>query len=117
MQRGNARRGGCDGRPRQGYYPMWGIDSPYRDTNIDDLYRHREATLMNRYIVPPSDVIDKHRAKQGRQLLGNTAYKLLKPGIAIEDIVTAVIVIACLAATFYVVFGPTIDTCLDKLGV
>ena len=95
---------------------MWGIEDPYRETNIDDLYRYREVKLMNRYIVPPSDVIDKRRARQGRQLLGNTAYKLLKPGIAVEDVLVSLVIIAWIAVMFEATFGPTLDVCMDKLG-
>ena len=116
QQRWKTRRGGCDGRPRQGFYPMWGIEDPYRETNIADLYRYNEVKLMNRYIVPPSDVIDKRRARQGRQLLGNTAYKLLKPGIAVEDVVVSLVIIAWIAVMFEATFGPTLDVCMDKLG-
>lgn len=116
QQRWKTRRGGCDGRPRQGFYPMWGIEDPYRETNIDDLYRYNEVKLMNRYIVPPSDVIDKRRARQGRQLLGNAAYKLLKPGIAVEDVVVSLVIIVWIAVMFEATFGPTLDVCMDKLG-
>ena len=110
------RRGSRQAKPRRQMYPVWGIEDPYRETNIDDLYRYHEAKLMNRYIVPPSDVIDKRRARQGRQLLGNTAYKLMKPGLAVEDIVTALIVIVWLAVMLEAAFGPTLDICMDKLG-
>ena len=95
---------------------MWGIEDPYRETNIDDLYRYREVKLMNRYIVPPSDVIDKRRARQGRQLLGNTAYKLVRPGFAVEDLIVALVVVACLAVMAYASAGPAMDACMDKLG-
>ena len=95
---------------------MWGIEDPYRETNIADLYRYNEVRLMNRYIVPPSDVIDKRRARKGGQLLGNIAYKLLKPGIAVEDIVVLLAVIVGLVVMFEATFGPTLDMCMDKLG-
>ena len=116
QQRRKTRRGGYDGRPRQGFYPMWGIEDPYEYTNIADLYRHNEAKLMYRYIVPPSDVIDKRRAKRGKATLGDTAYKLLRQGIAVEDLVIVLIVAAGMFLMTSVIAGPDMDACMDKLG-
>lgn len=96
---------------------MWGIEDPYRETNAHELYRYGERGLLNRYIVPPSDVLDKRRAREGRPLLGNTAYKLLKPGVAVEDVVVAIVIVALLAFSAYAALGPAMDRCLDAMGV
>ena len=70
---------------------------------------------MNRYIVPPSDVLDKRRAREGKPLLGDTAYKLLKPGFAVEDLAIALVVAFGLIITTYAI-GPGMDACIDALG-
>lgn len=71
---------------------------------------------MYRYIVPPSDVIDKRRAKRGKAVLGETAYKLLRPGFAVEDLVVVLIVVAWMFLMTSMIAGPDMDACMDALG-
>ena len=113
--RGKGRRGEFAARPRQTHYPMWGIDDPYRGTNAHELYRYGERGLLNRYIVPPSDVIDKRRAIDGKPLLGNAAYELLKPGVAVEDIIIGLLV-AGFMYLLSIPVGAGIDGYLESMG-
>lgn len=109
-RRGTSRQA----QPRQTFYPMWG-ETPYRETNVRELYRYGEPGLLTRFIVPPSDVIDKRRHRSGRKLLGDTAYKLLMPGFAVEDVVVALLVVAFLVLLSQPV-GAGIDGYIEAMG-
>lgn len=115
MNAKDIRRGKFADRPRQGFYPMWGIDDPYRETNAHELYRYGEPGLLTRYIVPPSDVVDKRRVEAGKKPLGDVAYKLLKPGLAVEDVVLALLAVALLLLMSYPM-GVALDGYLEMMG-
>jgi len=94
-------------------YPQWG--RPQRESNVRELYRYGEKGLLTRYIIPPADVVDKRRASEGKPLLGNIAYKLLRYGLAVEDVV-----IGLLGAGFRwllsIPVGAGIDGYLEVMG-
>lgn len=104
-------------KPKPHRYPQWGMETGSRRNDVYRFFRYGEPGLMTTYIVPPSDYIDEDRAERGEPLLGNTAYKLLKPGIAVEDIVLSVVVIALLAVSAYAALGPAMDNWLDSVGL
>lgn len=99
------------------WYPQWGMETGSRRDDVHRFFRYGEPGFMTMYIVPPSDYLDQYRAEHGKPLLGNTAYKLLKPGIAVEDIVLSVVVIALLAVSAYAALGPAMDNWLDAMGL
>ena len=109
-------RGWRKPKPRQ-WYPQWGMEAGSRRDDVYRFFRYGEPGFMTMYIVPPSDYLDEYRYEQGEPLLGDIAYKLLKPGIAVEDVALSVAIVAALAVVAYAVFGPAIDNCLNVLGV
>lgn len=99
------------------WYPQWGADARGTGNDVYRFFRYGEPGFMTMYLVPPSDYLDRYRAEQGKPLLGDIAYKLLKPGIAVEDVALSIVIVAALAVGAYAVFGPAMDNCLDVLGV
>lgn len=98
---------------------MWGIDEPYRETNRFELYRHGERGPLNRYIIPPADVIDKRRRAKGRPLLGNRSYELIRHGFTVCDaLVTACAVAVAVPILLVAIdaWGIAFDSCADRLG-
>ena len=91
-------RGNRQVKPRrQNFYPKWGIEEPSYASNAHELYRYGERGILTRYIVPPADVIDQRRRAKGKKLLNDTAYELLRYGVAVEDVVIGLAVGAILA--------------------
>lgn len=107
-------RGNRQVKPRRhDFYPKWGMEEPRYVSNAHKLYRYGEKGILTRYIVPPADVIDQRRRAKGKRLLGNTAYELLRMGVAVEDVVIGLAVGALLAALF--IFGSDLfGVCFDR---
>lgn len=98
---------------------MWGIEGPYRETNARELYRYGEQGILTRYIIAPADVVDKRRAREGKPLMGNTAYELTRHGFTIGDAVISVCVGAFCAALFLLMvdqLGLAFDRYADLMG-
>jgi hypothetical protein len=98
---------------------MWGTEDPYRDTNARELYRYGERGILTRYIIAPSDVVDKRRAREGKPLMGNTAYELNRYGFTIGDAVISVCVGVFCAALFLLAIdqlGMAFDRYADLMG-
>lgn len=93
-----------------GRYPVWGLEEPRFKSNARELYRYSEQGFFTRYIVPPSDVIDKRRIQRGKRLLGVHSYELLKYGYTIGDLTISLLVAAWVCLLFYAAaFGSWID--------
>lgn len=116
----DGRRGNRQVKPRRhDFYPKWGMEEPRYVSNAHELYRYGERGILTRYIVPPADVIDQRRRAKGKRLLGNTAYELLRMGVAVEDVVIGLAVGALMALLFFFagdLLGAAFDRCADKLG-
>ena len=110
-RRGTSRQA----QPRQTFYPMWGLESPYRTTNAHDLYRYGEPGLLTRYIIPPARIINKRRAIQHRKPLGKAAGYLLEQGVTPMDLLVAAAV-AALMGLLYQAFCVGIDGYLEAMG-
>ena len=94
----DGRRGNRQVKPRRhDFYPKWGMEEPRYVSNAHELYRYGERGILTRYIVPPADVIDQRRHAKGKKLLNDTAYELLRYGVAVEDVVIGLAVGAILA--------------------
>ena len=112
MQNTKAARRAAKHEPR--LYGQWGLEEPRYVSNIHELYRH-EVGLLNRYIIPPADVIDQRRRKAGKPLLGNTAYELLRYGWTVLDTIALLAVVAFLLLLAHAV-GIGIDGYLEAMG-
>ena len=114
------RRGNRQVTPRRhDFYPKWGMEEPRYASNAHELYRYDEKGILTRYIVPPADVIDQRRRAKGKRLLGNTAYELLRMGVAVEDVLIGLTVgalMALLVLLWIDVIGIGFDGYLDAVG-
>jgi hypothetical protein len=113
MQNIKAARRAAKHEPR--LYEQWGLEEPRYTSNVHELYRH-EVGLLNRYIIPPADVIDQRRRKAHKPLLGNTAYELLRYGWTVLDTAILLAVLAFMVPFALYLVGPATDACIASLG-
>lgn len=96
--RGKGRRGEFAARPRQMYYPRWGIEEPPRRTNAHSLYRYGERGFLTRLIIPASD-----------------KRKYFAHGLSIGECAIIAAVIGFMALLVHV-FGMGFDSYADLMG-
>ena len=113
MQNIKAARRAAKHEPR--LYEQWGMETPRYVSNVHELYRH-DVGLLNRYIIPPADVIDQRRRKAHKPLLGDTAYELLRYGWTVLDTIVLLAVLAFMVPFTLYLVGPATDACIASLG-
>lgn len=109
METANKKRPASRQAHTSRFYPVWGMEEPRLVSNAYELYRYGERGFLTRYIVPPADVIDQRRRAKGKKLLNDTAYELLRYGVAVEDVVIGLAV--------GVILAPIVLLCIDVVGI
>lgn len=96
MQNIKAARRAAKHEPR--LYPVWGMETPIRTSNVHSLYRYGDMCMWCRYIVAPRPT------------------RLLEMGWTIGDTVVLLAVLAFMVPFMLYLVGPATDACIASLG-